>query len=188
MNSQLPQNSPAQDPLSQLQDIHLPEPIGIWPPAWGWWLLLVVVIATLGSIIYFVRRHKSRNAYRALALKELQKIQQQYSTEQNAEYLQAVSILLRRTALSGFGSQFDASMKGEAWLAWLDRQISNKSTNFSDGPGHVLLIGPYQKTPEFDRKGLHKLVEQWIQHHHNQWQQKKSNLVVSDTREAKQNV
>ena len=164
MNPQTTQDASAQDPLLQLQDIHLPDAIGIWPPAWGWWLLLVIVVATVSSIIYVMRRHKSRNAYRALALQELQKIQHQYSSEQNAEYLQAISILLRRTALSGFGSQFDASMKGKDWLGWLDTQFTAKSNGFSNGTGQALLIGPYQKTPEFDRAKLQKLVEQWIQH------------------------
>jgi hypothetical protein len=170
MNPQTPSSAP--DPLAQLQDIHLPEAVGLWPPAWGWWLLLVVVIAAVASIIYFVRRNRSRNAYRALALKELAKIKQQYDANKNSEYLQAVSILLRRTALSGFSKQFNASIKGEEWLRWLDAQSGKPSTDFSQGVGRALLIGPYQKNPEFDRNALHKLVESWIQQHRNQWQKK----------------
>ncbi len=172
MNPQIP--SSAQDPLAQLQDIHLPEAIGFWPPAWGWWLLLVLIIVALGNIIYFLRRHKSRNAYRALALAELRTIQAQYSVEKNSEYLQAISILLRRVALSGFGATFNASLKGGDWLLWLDAQSKKISTDFSEGAGRALLIGPYQKNPAFDRIALHKLVETWIQQHRNQWQKKSS--------------
>ena len=172
MNPQIP--SSAQDPLAQLQDIHLPEAIGFWPPAWGWWLLLVLIIVALGSIIYFLRRHKSRNAYRALALAELRTIQAQYSVEKNSEYLQAISILLRRVALSGFGATFNASLKGGDWLLWLDAQSKKASADFSEGAGRALLIGPYQKNPAFDRIALHKLVETWIQQHRNQWQKKSS--------------
>lgn len=170
MNPQTPSSAP--DPLAALQDIHLPEAIGLWPPAWGWWLLLFVVVATVASIIYFVRRNRSRNAYRALALKELATIKQQYDENKDAEYLQAISILLRRTALSGFGTTFNASIKGEEWLRWLDAQNSKPGTDFSQGVGRALLIGPYQKNPEFDRNALHKIVEKWIQYHRNQWQKK----------------
>ena len=166
------QTQQPQDPLAQLQDIHLPDAIGLWPPAWGWWLLLFIIVATLSSVIYFVRRHRLRNAYRAFALAELKKIQSQYSSEKNSEYLQAISILLRRTALSGFGTHFNASVKGEAWLQWLDAQCKSSRADFNDGVGRALLIGPYQKNPEFDRNALHKLVETWIQQHRNQWQKK----------------
>lgn len=178
--------SPAQDPLAQLKDIHLPEAIGVWPLAWGWWLLLVIVITILGITVFFIRRHTFRNAYRALALNELQRINRQYSHDQGSAYLQDVSILLRRTALSGFGTQFNTSVKGEDWLLWLDAQSRNNKEEFSAGPGRALLIGPYQKAPEFDRVVLHKIIEQWIQHHQNQWQKKKT--VVSNKNETAHHV
>jgi hypothetical protein len=172
-----PQNLSAQDPLAQLQDIHLPAAIGIWPPAWGWWILLLLIITSVSLLVFFVIRKKTRNAYRKLALIELEKIQQQFSAEQNAEYLQAISIILRRTALSGFGTQFNASLKGEAWLHWLDAQCAKTNNQFSQGAGRVLLIGPYQKTPEFDRHALQKLAAIWITEHHNQWQTAKNKIV-----------
>ena len=177
-----------QDPLAQLQDIHLPAEIGLWPPAWGWWLLLVLTIAAIGALVFFLKRKKSRNAYRAFATKELAKINQQYSDEQNSEYLQAVSIILRRTALSGFGSLFNASLKGDEWLQWLDTQCAKTNHQFEHGVGRVLLIGPYQKSPEFNRNELHKLCGLWISEHRNQWQQsqkEKSNIKTQESSEAK---
>lgn len=168
-----PQASAAQDPLAQLQDIHVPAEIGIWPPAWGWWVLLAVIIISLYALVFFIKRKKSRNAYRALAIAELSRIQTKYSTEQNSEYLQALSVILRRTALSGFGAQFNASLKGNQWLQWLDAQCAKTKQQFSQGVGAALLIGPYQKSPEFDRTELHNLSLLWVKEHRNQWKQSK---------------
>jgi hypothetical protein len=165
------QNPAAQDPLAQLQDIHLPAEIGLWPPAWGWWLLLIIVIASVSALIFFINQKKSRNAYRALALAELNSTQSKYNDEQNSEYLQAVSIILRRTALSGFGTQFNASLKGNDWLEWLDVQCPKTKHQFSKGVGTALLIGPYQKSPEFNRSELQQLSVLWVKEHRNQWQQ-----------------
>ncbi len=182
-----------QDPLAHLKDIHLPDAVGFWPPAWGWWLLSLAIIAVVGSVVYILRRKKFRNAYRKSALTELRNIQMQFTTEKNAEYLQAVSILLRRTALSGCGDQFNASLKGEDWLQWLDAQQAKSSMGFSNGVGRALLIGPYQKNPEFERHELHKLVESWIQQHRNQWQKrtnsnKKSKKPATTEKESQQNA
>ncbi|HWV14287.1 MAG TPA: DUF4381 domain-containing protein [Cellvibrio sp.] len=165
----------AQDPLAQLQDIHLPAAIGLWPPAWGWWLLLIAVILILATSIFFLRRRRLRNAYRPLALRELQKIQQQFDPQKSAEYLQAISLLLRRTALSGFAAQFNSSLKGEEWLQWLDQQNPKAKYPFASDAGRVLLIGPYQKQPSIDAAQLHNIVEAWILQHRNQWQQKPAN-------------
>ena len=170
---------PDQDPLAQLQDIHLPSAIGLWPPAWGWWILLLLVIAAIAASIFLIRRRKSRNTYRTLALQELQRIQQQFNHEQRGEYLQAISLLLRRTALSGFGEQFNSSLKGDAWLQWLDAQNPKAKQPFYSSAGKVLLLGPYQKHPEIDQNQLHNMVEAWIQQHHNQWQQSPRNNTES---------
>ncbi len=171
-----------QDPLAQLQDIHLPAEIGLWPPAWGWWLLLVLSVATISALIFFIKRKKSRNAYRALAIKELTTINQQYSDHQNSEYLQAVSIILRRTALTGFGNLFNASLKGDDWLQWLDAQCTKTNHQFEQRVGRVLLIGPYQKSPQFDRPELHKLCALWISEHRNQWQQSEKSKTKPKTK------
>lgn len=175
-----PQANAAQDPLAQLQDIHVPAEIGIWPPAWGWWVLLIVIIACVSALVFIIKRKKSRNAYRALAITELNTIHTKYGAEQNSEYLQALSIILRRTALSGFGTQFNASLKGSDWLEWLDEQCPKTKQQFSQGVGVALLTGPYQKSPEFDRNELHKLSLLWVNEHRNQWQQAKKAKVTQE--------
>ena len=34
-----------QDNLPELRDIHLPDGVSAWPPAYGWWVMLAAVIA-----------------------------------------------------------------------------------------------------------------------------------------------
>ncbi len=180
----------AQDPLAQLQDIHLPPEIGVWPPAWGWWALALLIVAVVSALLFFITRKKSRNAYRALAIAELNANHKKYSDQQNSEYLQNVSIILRRTALSGFGSQFNASLKGKEWLQWLDDHCPKTHNLFSEGVGTALLIGPYQKNPELDRDALHKLSLLWVTEHLNQWQRsrKKKSKEINSNNEADSHV
>ena len=186
--SMQPTNASAPDPLAELQDIHLPAEIGLWPPAWGWWLLLLVIIVSVASLVFFIKRNKSRNAYRALAIAELNNRFKQCSDAENSEYLQALSVILRRTALSGFGNQFNASLKGHDFLQWLDEQCTKTHSQFSQGVGTALLIGPYQKNPEFDRKALHQLSLLWIKEHRNQWQQTKKSKKAQQNSEVKHHV
>lgn len=160
------------DPLAQLKDIHLPEPVGIWPLAWGWWLLLAVIIAAVALVFFFWRRHSARNRYRAAALAELEREKNRFDQSQNtADYLQQASVILRRAAMSGSGRNYSASLKGEAWLQWLDQRWTNNPTPFSQGVGRALLTGPYEKMPEANIEDLHSLISQWLHHHRNQWQQ-----------------
>jgi len=185
-----PTTAPAQDPLAQLQDIHLPAEIGLWPPAWGWWVLALLIIATVSALVFFIKRKISRNAYRTIAIAELNSIHKKYGSDQSSEYLQNLSIILRRTALSGFGSQFNASLKGHEWLHWLDEQCTKTNLQFSQGVGAALLIGPYQKNPEFNRDELHKLSLIWVNEHRNQWQRssKKKSKKIDATSEANHHV
>ena len=39
-----------QDPLANLRDIYLPEPITAWPPAIGWWALILLGLLLLSYI------------------------------------------------------------------------------------------------------------------------------------------
>ena len=60
-NSLNPQ-AQAPNPLDQLRDIHLPEPISWWPPAPGWWILAVASCALLAWILKYLHQPLSRQA------------------------------------------------------------------------------------------------------------------------------
>lgn len=88
------------DPLAQLRDIHLPEPVSWWPPALGWWLTAALLVGLLLSAFLMWRRRRQRFGYRREALITLQAID-----PAAPEAAQQIGQLLRRTAKTGFPSQ-----------------------------------------------------------------------------------
>lgn len=159
------------DPLAQLKDIHLPEPVGLWPLAWGWWVLLALLLVIVISAVLIYRRHQQRNRYRAAAIAELQRAKHLVEQDRNiANYLQQLSITLRRAALSGCGTSYQANVKGTAWLRWLDEQCPETQNGFQGDVGRPLLTGPYEANPQADVDALDRLARLWLQKHRNQWQ------------------
>jgi len=79
--------------------------------------------------------------------------------------INALALLVRRTALAAFPRQEVASLAGPAWLAFLDRTYGGDG--FSHGPGRALSLSPY--TPQRgggDMQPLIELVRRWIRTHH----------------------
>ncbi|WP_062067714.1 DUF4381 domain-containing protein [Cellvibrio sp. OA-2007] len=154
-------------PLDQLADIHLPDSVSWWPLAPGWWALLALVIIVL--VGFFIWRHrKTQNAYRDIAQHQLDSIYADYQQTQNAAaYLQALSLLLRRTALTAYPHSFNASIKGKEWLQWLDQVCPALPEKFSSELGENLLTSAYQKNPHIDVSELQQLSSQWIRLHRN---------------------
>ena len=136
-----------------LRDIHLPGPVGWWPPAPGWWVLaaLLVVAAAIYGIHYYRGRHK-RAALKAVA-------RVRAALEQGAEpvaCLQYVSTVLRRFAMTSAARQRAreeqaevAGLIGERWLAYLDGCWNRK--DFSAGLGRRLLAAPYARPNSIER-------------------------------------
>lgn len=158
-----------QDPLAQLKDIHLPEPVAWWPLAWGWWLVIGLLLGSLSVGLWFWWRHRRRNRYRRQALTKLDNAYRAYlETENTAEYLQSLNRLLRRALLSAWlapENQRLTTLSGEDWLTFLDASMPGEANNFSEGVGRALLAGPYQPQPQADVEALHKLGQKWLKRH-----------------------
>lgn len=140
--SNMPVSNPqGQDPLAQLRDIHLPDAVGFWPPAPGWWLLTVILLTAIGLGLYYWSMRRKQNRYRRLALSELKRTQQH--ALQSAEDLQILNQLLKRTVLASPCSPPAAGLTGQRWLLFLD--ASGDTSEFSNGPGQLLAEQPYSQ-------------------------------------------
>lgn len=122
-----------------LRDIQLPPEPSWWPPAIGWWLLALLLIA--GLVVFAVRWHHYRaERVRRLALAELDALGERCAS--TPQRLPAeLSTWLRRVALSVGARRELAGLTGQAWLAALER-LSPQS-RLTREFRRLLVEGPY---------------------------------------------
>ena len=108
----------AADPLSQLRDLHLPEPPGWWPPAPGWYLLLFALLILIAGGAWLWHRGRAQRQLRRAVRAELSGLERQIGQGDDAEYLAHSSALLRRLAVQLHGQRC-AGLHGAAWRDYL---------------------------------------------------------------------
>jgi hypothetical protein len=126
-----------------LRDIHVPEMVGWWPLAPGWWFLVALAVAALGYFLY--RRYLTWrwNAARRAALAELSRIRRHYEQGTDALTLaKSLSELLRRSMLAYAPRGEVAGLTGDRWLSWLDRGLDDRP--FTTGSGRHIESLPYR--------------------------------------------
>ena len=150
-----------QDPLAQLRDIHLPQAISWWPPAIGWWLLVLLALLLVALLLYYLRRYYLATVFRREGKRLLLQLYHLWQREGDSQgYLQGVNEVLKRTVLLRFPEQDTASLSGERWTNFLDRQFDAEG-KFSGGP---LCYGPYVvgKHGREDLAEVHRLALRWV--------------------------
>ena len=143
-----------------LKDIHLPDAITWWPPAIGWWGLLVAIPLLCFATIWLYKFITRRTALKT-AKKQLLAIKKDKAT-QDSQKLQQLSELVRRVAISISPRSESASLTGQAWLTYLDQTV--KGQPFTEGVGQYLASAHYRKT--FDTTAnipqIITLCENWL--------------------------
>lgn len=162
----------SEDPLSQLADIHLPDPVSFWPLAPGWWILMVLVLMGLCWLGYLSVKKLILNRRLQIAQNELEKAIHAYRDHTNKadsdhnqaglDYLYAVNSVLNRVALytNPKHSREIAKLTGKPWLAYLDQSYGG--TEFLEGPGKVLAEGQYRPIFKGEVERLYSLAQNWI--------------------------
>ena len=138
-----------------LREIHLPAEPGLWPLAWGWWLLLGV-----GLLFgWLIRRHRQQRPFR-VAAKSLHQIVFNSASDLHVKRA-SLSVWLRQVAILSAGREQVASLTGQAWLEYLNHGLPDQP--FTDGIGR-LLSHAYSAdvVTEWDDAAVYALCQRWL--------------------------
>jgi hypothetical protein len=163
--------------LQALRDIHDALGNPWWPPAIGWWLLLLIA-CVIGVLIWRYRRRWPLlppiplihvGDWRWEARRELSRLRRSPERSRIKEQAADLSELLKRIAMARHGRGSCAGLNGEAWLEWL----SERDPEGFDWrrEGRVLLraaYGPETRDPadrQMQQQQLQRLLaatDRWI--------------------------
>lgn len=158
------------DPLSQLADIHLPEPLGLWPLAPGWWVLFVLLclLAYVGGRRFYAQWRRQRACH--FAIRELDKSLHAYRAAMQASpeladasrlnFVNEMNAVMRRVALKNFPSAAVASLGGREWIAFI--RTHGDACLLDDKLAETLSQGRFAKQWEVDEQTLYRMAQQWI--------------------------
>jgi len=107
--------------VDQLRDIRGLDPASWWPPAPGWWLVLVglLVLAGLAAILWrWLRR--PRGDWRGDAARQIRRVRGDMRWADARTLAGEISELLRRISMARFGRRSCAGLVGMQWLEWLE--------------------------------------------------------------------
>lgn len=118
--------------LSELRDIHLPDPVSFWPLAPGWWGLFLGIFFAFTLVAW--TWHQRRLSARRAALVEVERLEVEYAESHDTGALASgLSALLRRLALLAGERVRVASLHGVARADALDESAAKISPRLLEG-------------------------------------------------------
>ncbi|NEX21145.1 DUF4381 domain-containing protein [Thiorhodococcus mannitoliphagus] len=152
------------DPLADLRDWHLPDPLSWWPPAPGWWILLGLAVLAMVAAFLWIRRLRRRGRAWRAAKRELVGLRAAYESDRDGRrFIAELSRLLRRLALLRYPRERVAGLSGSAWLEFLD--ATGGAGGFVGGAGRILMAAyraDAKGVSEDEVAGLARLAETWM--------------------------
>ena len=137
--------------LTGLKGLHYPVAPDWWPLAWGWYVILGVIL--LIALIIILKRMTSPLTY---ANKEMKKIQRSAPEKQ----LKLLSQLLKRVAMARYGRESIAPLSEEAWQEFL---LASAPKVLAEGEAHQLAYAIYNPNPVPPNKKLFSASQKWIE-------------------------
>ena len=102
--------------LDHLHDIIIPDAIGFFPPAPGWYILLLVLLALLFHFSAQAYNRYKKSHYKREALKELPNY-----TKESRENVMALLALAKRVGIFAYGRAEVAGLSESKWWSFMEK-------------------------------------------------------------------
>ncbi len=142
--------------MAQLRDIHMPEPGGFWPPAPGWWLLAILVLALaiwLGVVLW--RRHQ-RNRWIRDARRELAGLKA--TAQADNKWFAELNALLKRCARERYPESQPHTLSGHQWADFMLRT----QPSLDKAEVESLVNAAWSPAPQLPAETACRVAEQWL--------------------------
>lgn len=120
-NQTIPMGNPAQPLPESFSQNPVGAEIGLWPLAWGWWVVTALSIIILVGLVFWIRHYREQRAYLRMAVKEIESLD-----VDEAQLKPACNEILKRTFMSYFPVEAIAKLHGDKWALFLKHQLSSK--------------------------------------------------------------
>ena len=145
------------NPLQNLKDIHLSEPVSWWPPAWGWWLVSIfAILAITITLRFFIRTWRQRAALRQA------KAEFAALSPELADYPQQVNRLLKRVMMCYRPAEKIASLHGDAWTQALSEVLPKTKRDEFTNIWQRVQNNLYQPVHVGERHPITQAVTHWL--------------------------
>ncbi len=136
----------------ELRDIHTADNIS-WQLAWGWWVLMMIVIIGLAFLVfYFIKRYQKNK------LKTTIKKQLKSAVNKKNPPIECL-LILRSYATLCYPNEGIAAFNEQQWRDFL---IQEHPPN--DALRLLFSQTMYQKTPDFEIQQLLNYCQKWVDH------------------------
>lgn len=140
-----------------LADIHTPGAISAWPPAYGWWILLAIVIVIIIALIHQWRKRKAERLAQKLALIELDNI-----NLNDFGAGQQINAILKRAAMHYFERENIASLNGAKWQNFLVNSLKRQHKSAVDFDDSWVSFAYKDKIEAKQVIEFHQFAKLWI--------------------------
>ncbi len=149
--------------LDQLRDIHAAPAPPWWPPAWGWWVLAVLVLALLAWAVFrAVRAGMERRRRRARLAIVDHFVAGTDAAAEPERFVAGLNRMLKATAVRRFSDGRCAGLAGTAWCEFLRAHAPDGApTDALD----AFAAGPYRPEPDIDADALADFTRRWVAAH-----------------------
>ena len=148
-------------PLADLKDIHIPQQVDIWPPAYGWWLLTFIVLTIVVIAIWYARRAYQHKLAKRQAVQALKAI-----SEADPQWPQALNSVLKRVVDTYCSDLPVKAMYGQQWADFLSACLPAKQRAGFAQQMSTLQASLYQPqaadVSQF--KAMQTLCINWVKH------------------------